>query len=221
MKRQHSINERIEFAKGLPIVLKYISDNFVKEECKEEYQIFIENEFKKVPKFSDTTLLENMKTMTENKLKDITKLKKERKLIEVKEKIYNNISKSLIVQYCNEELNIDLSKNMESCFDEINVVTQKIKQKNTEIIYYYVIIGAYFQNIKDYCEKNNLSFKLILETRQCGYGKSTVYFSIQLYKFCIEYPKVQYLALPFNYIQSNWKSINKIVSDDSDFWNII
>ena len=167
----------------------------------------------KVRQFSDLQLIEGIEQELMMKKNNKKVLEKEN----VMKKMKCNIKSKILVNFDFNSLNESYELPVNELFEKVEEYTQKIKQKKVEILYYYGIVGAFLDNIKNQCQ-TKIDFKMALESHNCSHSLSNAYFIIQIYNLLTTYPKLQYCAISMHYLRAHWKIIQVILKEDEEFW---
>jgi hypothetical protein len=218
MKKQNSFEEKKKFITGLENIFQTLLDKYVIPEFKEECHIYLKEEFIKVPKFTNIEYISQLQEEEkQNKIKKkLEKNKSNKKNIEVYLK--SHLKETIIIQYDNTILDANFDLEIGESIKKIQEITDKIKQKQVEVLYYYILSGGYFNSIKETCENQGLSFKYHVNSELIEYKISMTYFLIKLYKKSNDFPRLQYLGVPIRYVQANWRLICEILEDDPVYW---
>lgn len=211
-------NKRIGFSIEINQIINKIITDFVSEDKKEDCRNFVNNEFNKIPNFTNKEFIENAKSKhVEISLINLKKLKEEKK-IRIKEELENSILNERFINFEYPDFsNIEIC-NCETAIHLIKFYDNKTRIKHTEIILYEVLKGGYLKRIKFICSISDIKFIPLLLSNGIKEPQSLIYFYIQLYEFCLIYPKLQYLAKSLNYLKTNFKIIKEIVQESEDFW---
>ena len=220
-KRQRSEEDRISFAQGLNNIFQTILEKYIKEELKTEYLSYVQSELIKVPKFSSPDYIKKFRESETKYMEDKKQEIKNKHEMTIKTYLKDNIRDTIMVQYDNNVFNENFNLDLDLLMKKIHEFQDKINQKETEIFYYYIVTGGYFSSIKTSCEKEGLTFKTYIQSNACKYSISMVYFLIQLYKFVIDYPRLQYISIPIRYVKTNWKTICEVIKEEPDYWTNI
>jgi hypothetical protein len=219
LKKQKSVEDRLNFASGLNVVMQRVLDDYVIPEKREECRQYLSTEFGKVPYFSNSSFIKNFH--------EATKLNNQHQKMNAKEteveKIKNTIEACLVdrnlVYFGDQDVNFVPSELIDAYFTKLTQIELRIKHSQADILYYRVQTGGYLNGIKQKCDGTTLDFAKLLNYRKVEYSMSMVYFFIDLYNFAVEFPKIQHCNLSLNFVKSKFKTIKEIIRSNPDKWN--